>query len=733
MPALAQQVADAAANVAFDPENPDYGIRAMELIIVTADKPAVANAPVTSSLEAIQPQSIITRQAIDQFVPATADYTQIINLSPSVSGTAFNGPGLSEAKSTLRGFKDGEYNVTYDNIPWGDANGPTHHSTSFFPSSTIGAVVVDRGPGSAGTLGQATFGGSVNLYSPEVSHELGGSQQVTYGSWNTIEAVTKLNTGDIGALNGARLLLNFQELKTDGYLSYSSAKAFNQLLRGVLPISDKWSLTLLGTWNYTKVYTNDNSGATLDQVALYGKNYALNNDPTTPNYYKYNVVTKHTWFNYGRLNGEIGDGTRVENTAYSYYYKNDTESTTDVTLTPADIAAKKGLSVVPVAGGPTINNGHIPGYTKLNMYKIYGDTLRVDQELAEIALLKAGVWWEQADTGPRGRTDYDASANRAADYRQKAVLGGNQNVEYWQFSGWNQWQPFADLEIKPVENLTLTPGFKFVNFRFWVNADINQKSRQPYHASKTFNKPLYFLTANYKVTPDLAVYAQYATGFLVPDISQTQVTNPNLDGLKPQQSRNYQVGAVYHSGRFTLDGDLYYINFTNKLQSQVNPTTNETEQFNLGGAIYKGIEGQGTFALFDGLYAIAGGSLNSAKTKDTPSLGVVGGKQIAGAPKSTASAGLLYRDGGWSVSFYDKYTGVQWGAEGEPAAYRLPGYHQADLTIAYSFDRFRLQAAVYNVFDSQKATLVKPGKTVPYDQYYFQPERSFQVSAKVSF
>jgi iron complex outermembrane receptor protein len=112
---------------------------------------------------------------------------------------------------------------------------------------------------------------------------------------------------------------------------------------------------------------------------------------------------------------------------------------------------------------------------------------------------------------------------------------------------------------------------------------------------------------------------------------------------------------------------------------------------------------------------------------------ITGGKQIAGAPESTAALGAYYQDENWTVSLADKYTGLQWGAEGEPAAYKIPGYHSTDLTVVYRFGRYRLEGAIYNLFDSQQFTSIKPGKTVPYDQYYFQPERNFQVSLKVNF
>jgi iron complex outermembrane receptor protein len=734
-----QAMADDKKPVKIDQEDADYGVRVDEFIVTAT--PATTAAPTKASLAATQPQSIIDRKAIDQFIPITADYTQVVNLSPSVSGTSFNGPGLGESKTTLRGFQDGQYNLTYDGIPWGDANGPTHHSTSFFPSSTIGAAVVDRGPGGASQLGVASFGGSINLFSPEVSHDFGGSQSLTAGSWNTYMSVTKINTGDIDALNGTHALFNFQELKTDGALTYSGAKAYNQMGRIVVPIADSWKVTLFGTWNYTKVYTNDSTGATLTQANLYGKNFALNNDPSTPNYYKYNVVTKHTYFNYAKLTGDITPSLNVENTVYSYYYKNDTESALDATLSPADIAAKKGLQITQVPGGKPVVNGDIPGYTKLNVYKIYGNILHLNQELP-FGTIKAGLWLEKADTGPRGRWDYDATLGRGAngytvDYRQPVVAGVPQYLEYLQYSGWKQYEPFVDFEWRVTPALTVTPGIKYLHEDLSVDSDVNQKSRQPFHGSKTFTKTLYFLTANYKLQENLSVYAQYATGFLVPDISTTQVVNPNLNDVAPQTSTNYQAGVVYHGGKITIDADVYDIDFTNKLQTVV--VSGETINFNLGGAKYKGIEGSIAYAATDNIFLFANGALNSAKAQGatttiagTP-VTIVGGKQIANAPKSTAAVGVLYSNAGWSVSLVDKYTGKQWGAEGEPAAYVIDGYHSADLSVAYRFDRYRVEAAVYNLLDSQKFTSIKPAKTAAYDQYYWQPERNFQISVKANF
>ena len=503
-------------------------------------------------------------------------------------------------------------------------------------------------------------------------------------------------------------------------------------------------MTTLGTWNFTKVYTNDSSGATLDQTKAFGKNFALTDNPSLPTYYKYNVVTKHTYFNYAKLTGDVTPSTRLEDTVYSYYYKNDTESALDATLTPADIAAGKGLGVTLVPNGKLIANGHVPGYTKLNVYKIYGNILHIDQDVP-FGTIKTGLWSEKADTGPRYRADYDATASLGApskvtDFRQKVVAGypnTPQYLEYLQYSGWTQYEPFIDVVWKVSPKLTITPGLKYMNEKIHVDADVNQSSRLPFHGSKTFSKTLYFLTGNYKIRDNWSAYAQYATGFLVPDISATQKVNPNLNDLVPQQSTNYQIGTVYHGNKITFDGDIYDVEFQNKLQSTT--VGSETVFFNLGGARYKGIEGALTVAVADHWFAFGNASLNSAKALGASAiLGgvpfvVAGGKQIANAPRSTASLGGIYRDGNWSVSLVDKYTGDQWAAEGEPDAYKINAYNSTDFTVVYSFDRYRIEAAVYNLLDSQKSVSIKPGKTVPYDQYYWQPERNFQVSIKANF
>src|SRR5580698_6926921 len=90
-----------------------------------------AIAPTQGSTIATQPQSIIGSTYIQENIPPTGDYTDAIAISPSTYTIAPNGSGLMETSvASIRGFQDGQYNVTFDGIPWGDSNDFTHHSTS---------------------------------------------------------------------------------------------------------------------------------------------------------------------------------------------------------------------------------------------------------------------------------------------------------------------------------------------------------------------------------------------------------------------------------------------------------------------------------------------------------------------------------------------------------------------------------------------------------------------------
>ncbi|WP_432788031.1 TonB-dependent receptor plug domain-containing protein [Novosphingobium rhizosphaerae] len=219
----------AAANASADPQsttanqagqaNDAQSLTSSDILVIGSRAAEVA--PIAASLTTTQPQAAVSREFIDN-ANAASDFNQLIAITPSVSISGNNnGTGFTESKATIRGFQDGDYNVTYDSIPFADTNNPTHHSTAFFPTTTIETVVVDRGPGNASQLGQATYGGNINLYSRAAKDEMGGQVQGLLGNWNTFIGRAEFQSGKIDKLGGAKFVLAGQFLRSDGALTNS--------------------------------------------------------------------------------------------------------------------------------------------------------------------------------------------------------------------------------------------------------------------------------------------------------------------------------------------------------------------------------------------------------------------------------------------------------------------------------------------------------------------------------
>jgi len=755
-------------------------------IIVTASRIA-EQAPVTASLTTTQPQAAVSRAFIERANP-TADFNTLIAITPgvSISGSG-NGQGFSETKAVIRGFQDGEYNVTYDSIPFADTNNPTHHSTAFFPSTTIETVVVDRGPGNASQLGQATYGGNINMYSRAASDQRGGQIEGMTGNWNTFIGRFELQSGKVASLGGAKFVLSGQYLQSDGALTNSPVKSKNLYFKAVVPLGEANTLTVMSTWNRNSYYQSDvlkgatcgafnplapaAAGTTLtadncaptSNIGQFGIDFGMSNDPTRADYYAYNRTDKTTDFSYIRLQSELGSGFSLDNRAYMYGYTNNTLSGNGTT-TPSAVDPATGLTTKNAAnaitkftyGGGTVKGaptgtgpytlptitGHIAGYDKLNKYRVLGYIGQINYE-SSFGKARLGGWYEHADTD-RHLYNFDWSNNRAFNYNETANLNlasltsaSQAYIRYFQHSTWDQYQLFAEFEAHPIDGLAITPGVKYVHFTRAINAPVTDKSaRVALNTKATWTKTLPFLTVNYQPVSNLSFYGQYAQGMYVPDLSSFYSTNTGLaaalDALQPQTTTNYQIGSVWHGSRVAIDVDAYVINVNNKIAgcSSAACGNDPSVLVNIGQVKYKGVEGQVSAELVKGLTIYGNASFNKATS-------VASAAQVAKAPYATAVAGFVYVRGGFTMSFSQKLTGTQYATEYAnvgPRNYRIAPYSVGDFSIGQDIGNLHLGAQVSNVFNNRAITSIASGKTYGVDdQFSFLPPRSFTVDARVKF
>ncbi len=680
--------------------------RRLDAVQVSATTTTVV-VPTQASTIATEPQSLIGSLYLKENIPPSGDYTDAIAVSPSVSTVAPNGPGLMEAAQVnLRGFNDGEYNVSFDGIPWGDSNDFTHHSTSYYTNRDTGGIVVDRGPGTAATLGNATFGGTVAVSSKEPGADFGIEPWLSFGSWNTRTEGAELDTGRIDRSGGTTALLIAQNGDSDGYLSYAGQRRQNAMAKIVQPLGEHLTLSFMGLYNKLHQYVP--FGATLAELQQYGPDYGLNNDPASQNYYRYNRDEINTDMGYVGLH-YADDGWTVDDKLYTYGYNH------------------FGFNGVDPNGetpnGTVYGANDVPGQRMRNWYRSWGDIFRLAKELGP-GELHAGFWYDHQDN-LRWQVETDETldgalngipAGAAVDRRMNDTL--------------RTFQPYLEYQWNFADTAWLTGGVKYVNFRRSIDATVNQKTGQPLQYGKTWSKALPSLAVHWEFMPDWTAYAQWAKGFLAPNLNTFYTTDPRASDVKPQGTTNIQLGTVWSDDRLSLSADVYHIDFSNKVEKR--KVGGITWFYNAGGATYKGLELEGSYRLGAGFSLYANGSLNRAIDKDT-------NQWLPNAPHKTAALGLIYRDGPLYAALVDKFVGQRYGDSGQTQ--RMGGYAVTNFSASYTFDLagdgikdVRVGLQVGNVFDNQHIVDLAGYTAQDNTPMYFTiPARNYQLTLSARF
>ncbi len=662
---------------------------------------AVAQAPTRAPLSAVQPTSVISGPFIQNNIPAQSDYAQAVGLAPSVFAIEQNGPGNAfSGQVSVRGFTDGQYNVTLDGIPFGDSNNYTHHTSSYFMNRDLGQISVDRGPGTASTIGNATFGGTIALESKAPAVRTTLTPYASGGSFNTVLYGAQLDTGPLPG--GGSAVFDGEHTSSDGALTYAGAKRTNLFAKAVSPLGPNTTLTIVGMYNATDQYFA--RGASLAQIRGFGPNYGFSNDPKLQNYYKYNFNHSDSDFNYIGIKSQISDAWSVESKLYTYGYF---------------LKGTRGIDVSNASfSGTAYSKTDVPGTVQNNLYRAFGDTFQI-KRAGSYGDIKVGAWIENQSNGY-------SQAN--IDLTRGGILAPNSLAAFTYLDHEDLFtlQPYLELELRPLPGLTITPGIKYDYFQRSLNARVNVGTGLPLKDRKAYGAPLPAVTARYLINPNWAAYVQYAKGFQAPNLNYIQNADPSKSKVDPQQTDNYQVGTTWQSRALSVSGDLYYIDFSNMVASR-NVGVN-TIYFNQGAVDYYGIEAEATLAIGHGISLYANASGNVARNRATH-------QPIANAPEATAAGGVIYVNEGFNATLLDKWVGSRYGDINLRQG--LSPFNQLDAALSYKVQRpglppVKLGLQVENLLDSRKITafdLYAGAKQTPL--YYTQPGRSVFASVEI--
>ncbi len=671
---------------------------------------AAALAPVGSLLEARSARSEITPEFIQQFTPPTADFGEISQIVPGVESINSNGIGLGQSATYFRGFPDGDYDITWDGIPFEDTNTPTHHSWAFFPGLWIGSVDFDRSPGDAATIGPSPFGGSINLLSKDVPAQQSVRGTVSYGSFNTTLVDAQYDSGSLGANHKTSMTADVHDMTSSGFQTLNNQQRWGGDIKIQYKFSDKTVLTGYSGVIHLTSNSPDNGAPTRNQVAAFGYNYLLQNtDPTSPYYYKYNYYVVPTDFEYVGLKSELGKGWFIDVKPYTYNYDNK-----EYYATPA-----KGSNPSAADSGvvtPTLCAASPSKYTcfvdKYNSYRKYGETSTISQ-VSKFGTFRTGLWYEWSLTN-RHQFPSDMFTH------QDSVLPNFSEKYYF-----NDFQPYAEYELHVIPKLTITGGTKYSYYGmdFIQYADNGGKIGSTLPNGQTFtsitNTAAYkqwlpSADANYRIKQNWSAYAQFSKGNIIPPTSVYDVaaTTPVETLPKPTDVSTYQTGSVYKAKRVTFEGDYYYIKYQSSYSSSTTTINGVTDTFYFlqPDAVSKGVELETNVYFGYGLSLFANGTVNRAVYVGS---GVPNNLFVQDSPDNTEGFGLTYQTRNLDLGFFHKRIGEQWNDNGAiHNQFDSVPFNLDNLFLNYTvrndsiLDRTHFALAVNNLFDTRNVVQI---------------------------
>ena len=728
----------------------------VEVRAIAGDSIAAQHALSQDELDTETPKSEIASEFIREFTPADADYTEMVQIAPGVVSYNSNGVGLGQGTVYFRGFPDGNFDYTWDGLPFNDTNNPTHHSWVFFPGEWVGSIDFDRSPGTASTIGPATYGGSINLLSPEVSSEQSILPEVSYGSFNTLLIDGQYNTGMLGPKKNVGLLLDVHRLSSDGFETGNDIYQDAGDIKVLWKASDKTTVT--GYSGVVHLFSNAaNNAPYRAQVDTYGWNYMLEtNDPTSAFYKAYNTNAIPTDFEYVGVRSTLGKNWFLDVKPYTYSYYNHQYYAND-----------PGGDTTGLATGPSGSSGWITeancsaslakidkcATDKLNSYRKYGETSTLSQS-SRFGVFRAGLWYEwstsdryQIPSDPITRTDQALP---------------NFHEDYW-ISSYN---PFVEFEWHVTPKFSVTPGFKYAYYNFALRqyADNGHivgtlPNNAPFVTTdRGFGASLPSVSANYRLLPNWSIYGDFGKGDEIPPSSLFDVTGGGAEvGAvgSPMMTTTYEGGTVVKLKPLTLDADYYSVKFQNNYVAYTtanpnNPAYNLNEYFLGPDSRTQGFEAETNASLTHGLNLYANGTVGKATYVGN---GVPSGLNVSDTPAYTQGLALTYQDHGMDLGIIQKRIGAYY--DGNGSYYnqvRIAPYNNVNLFLNFTirknsfFDQSKIGFGIDNLLNTESITDVALANSAtpingsqyfatttqsPLDQVFLNAGRAFTVTFRM--
>lgn len=735
--------------------------------ITSVSRHGAASRPVSRPVAALKPETlgvvghrhravgvkeVVSAQMIKEEVPGT-NALKVLGKMPGILFQSADGQGLDIWSQSLymHGFLLNQVGVTLDGIPLGDQQ---YHALNglnvmnALASENIGHMDVSMSAGAESVASTSNLGGSIEYFSADPKHKMGGQVNQTFGSNSTMHSFFRFDSGDMNR-TGTRMFVSYMRNNAEKWKGGGNQFMQQVNAKLVQPIGEESQISALFDWGDLDQYQYQdlsfdmlhNGGGGIDNFIgtpnAYAKAYRLalaaNNKPggaLPAGYGKMSDPYDASYYDGGTVERDYLGGLNMDFAlTHRLHWK---------TVLYAQGQYGRGTWASPY---PWYSSGLMPNGAPLfdQITSVHaqrgGFTSALHYNIAHNDI-SAGVWYEHYHVDEVRNAYYEPVLGQGSPINSMGKLPSPMANLWGDTFNSNSFTAFVQDTYHVRPNLNVHFGFKSLlqtvdgretgNLSAYTGTDAiasgsvtTAKAFLP-HISADWHflkhHELFFDVAENVKSYPIAGYKMGASPFAMTQSAYNSMQSQG--GLKPETNWNYAVGYRYMARMLMASLYAYHTNFRNRLhQVTSGPITNPySAVMNVGGVTMNGVDAGLTVMPVKGLSIYNSISWNHATyDQDVTSGGVrygTHGQQIVNYPRFMYKASLTYAWHGASAHIDTQYIGERnFSYIGDT---HVPGYWVTSLGARYNFselahrsDRFRylnhltLSFNVYNLTNTQ--------------------------------
>jgi iron complex outermembrane recepter protein len=282
-----------------------------------------------------------------------------------------------------------------------------------------------------------------------------------------------------------------------------------------------------------------------------------------------------------------------------------------------------------------------------------------------------------------------------------------------------------------IDGLTLSVGARHEKVKYEYKPNAGQKLKEIEHLSA------WDIGANYKLAPELSLFANYNRSFQTPDIDRFFVTDFGTgittfnDFIRPAKVKTFNLGLNHTLSNNRLKVVAFYSSLKDEIY--LDPTigffgTNS----NLDKTHKYGFEIQDYFTFNDMLNVSVIYNFTRAKIdKESSGAGTFNGKDLPGVPKNTIVANLnyaFYKNASLNLNHTWRSKAYAYNDFQNNFNQKQDSYNSTNLAVRYQYKNLNFFASINNLFEEENSIQVQDDAIYPVDFV-----RTWRVGMKADF